>query len=195
MRWPTFIIFAFVGIVLETSLRRMFVLESFGHISPSFVACLVVFIALFAARHSALWGAWILGILMDLNNPFPRTGLNEPLFVLGPYALGYLFAVVLILQVRSMVFRRRLITIAVLTGIGIIAASLVAVAFYVVRSWYPEAAAIEYPIERGALRELGQRAGVALYSALLAIPFGWLLRSSMPLWGFTGMISRSGDRR
>lgn len=195
MRAATFIVFAFVAIVLETSVRRMFEFESLGNVSPSFVACLVVFISLFASRRAALWGVWTLGLLVDLTSGFVQTGLNELVYVPGPYALGYPFAALLVLQIRPMVFRRRLITIAVFTAMAIIAASLVAIAFYVLRNFYPEADAVRYPIEDGAMRELGRRLGVAVYSALLALPLGWLLRGTIPLWGFTGMQSRTGDRR
>jgi len=195
MRAATFIVFAFMTIVLETSVRRMFEFESFGNISPSFIACLVVFISLFAGRRAALWGAWALGLLVDLTSGFVQTGLNELVYVPGPYALGYPFATLVILQIRPLVFRRRLITIAVFTAVAVLAASLVALSFYVLRNFYPEADAVRYPVEDGAMRELSRRLGVAIYSALLALPVGWLLRATTPLWGFTATQPRAAERR
>ena len=66
MRWSVFAIAAFVVVVAQLSLRDTLILHSAGEIRPDFIACLAVFIALFAERSAALWACWILGLLMDL---------------------------------------------------------------------------------------------------------------------------------
>src|SRR5690606_3649579 len=85
MRWSVFTAFAFVLIVVQVSVRNVFTLEQLRGLSPDLVACLVVFVSLFAHRSSVLWACWILGMLMDLA-PSDR-GLEYHL--LGPHALGY----------------------------------------------------------------------------------------------------------
>lgn len=182
MRWSVFAAFAFILIVVQVSVRNVFTLEQLRGLSPDLVACLVVFVALFAHRSSVLWACWILGMLMDLA-PSDR-GLEYHL--LGPHALGYVAGGYLILQLRTMVFRRRMITMAFLTFTCLVATALVAVSILVLRSGlYSEAV-----LPTGAFRELLFRFGIAIYSALLAMPVGWLLNATMPLWGFQSLSHR-----
>ena len=119
---------------------------------------------------------------MDLSAPYARSGAAG-VFVIGPYALGYVFGSVLILQLRALVFRKRVLTFALLTFICMLAISLLVVGVLVVRSWYVESPQPVY-FEGSALRELLHRFGIAIYTSVLAIPLGWLLVRSHPLWGF-----------
>jgi cell shape-determining protein MreD len=180
MRWSVFAIFTFVAIVLELSLRNVFRLEKLGGISPSFIACLAVYVSLFAHRLSVMWGCWLLGLLMDLA---PAANNAPP--IIGPNALGYVFGGLLILQLRTMVFRRRSITLGALTLTFLLAASIAAVAILVMRGWF-------YPhsplMHSGALSELLRRFGITLYSGIVGIPLGWLLLTTLPVWGFQSNI-------
>ncbi len=178
MRWPVFIIFAFLAVVAQLSVRNAFTLYSIRGISPDFVAALAVFVALFANRSAALWACWTLGLLVDLAPPDGST-----YHLIGPHALGYAAGGYLVLQLRSMVFRRRAITMGFLTFLALIAASLVAVMLLSIRSWYPNELAY------APLNDLGRRVLIAVYSGVVAIAIGWLLNKSVPLWGFQ---SRSG---
>jgi len=63
MRWMVFVIFAYVFLALETGARQIPALNSLGGISPSFVLCFVVFLALFAPRTIALWMCWLLQLI------------------------------------------------------------------------------------------------------------------------------------
>ncbi len=179
MRWTVFSIVALLFLVLETSFRNVLRIDP---ISPSFMASLLVFISLFAPRHNALWCALILGILMDLSIALPQPS-NVEMYIAGPYALGYVGASFMILQIRPMVFRRRLLTFAILTLVALVLIGLVTVALFTLRSWLPWADAY-YPTDPSAIRELVRRLGIAGYSALLAIPLGWLLIQSTRMWGF-----------
>jgi rod shape-determining protein MreD len=174
MRWPVFLIFAFAAIVVQLSFRNVFTLHALRGISPDMVAPLAVFIAMFAQRSSALWGAWILGLLLDLA-PNDDGSLYH---VIGPNALGYPAGAFLVLQLRTMVFRRRALTTGFLTLLFLIVVSLVAVMLLSIRSWYPGATPYT------PLSELGTRALVAVYSGVVAIPMGWLLNRTLPLWGY-----------
>lgn len=180
MRWPVFAIFAFVLVVMQLSLRNVLTLQSLKQISPDLVACLAVFVCLFAHRTSALWACWALGVAMDLA----PTDDDPSYFLIGPHALGYVFGGFLVLQIRTMVFRRKAITIGFMTVVFLLAASILAVFLLAVRSWYPEAQG--YP----ALSEFWRRVLIAVYSGVMAIPLGMLLNSTMTLWGFQSNVSR-----
>lgn len=176
MRWPIFAIFAFAAIVAQLSVRNVLTLYALNGISPDLVAALAVFIALFANRSAALWACFILGVLIDLLAPAAGAAAFK---VIGPHALGYAAGGYLVLQLRTMVFRRRAITIGFLTVLALIAAALVMVMLLTIRSWYPQAAPY------GPLSELGRHALMAVYSGVVAIPVGWLLARTLPLWGFS----------
>lgn len=180
MRWPIFAIFAFAALVVQLSVRNVFTLFSVWGISPDVVAVLAVFVALFANRTSALWACFILGLLVDLAPQAHEASYH----VLGPHALGYTAGGYLVLQMRSMVFRRRAITMGFLTLLSLIVASLVIVMLLSIRSWYPG----EMPY--GPLSDLGRQCLVAVYSAVVAIPLGWLLNATVPLWGFQSANQR-----
>ena len=182
MRWPIFAMFAFVAVVAQLSVRNAMTLYSVLGISPDVVMPLAVFIALFAQRTSALWGCMILGLLMDLA---PREHA-EPYHLLGIHALGYAAAGYMVLQMRTMVFRRRSVTVGFLTFLGLLVASLVAVMLLAIRSWYPGAEAY------GPLSDLGRRFLIALYSGVVAVPVGRLLGLTVPLWGFQSNAPRRG---
>ena len=183
MRWPVFAVAAFIVIVLQVSVREVLTLRSVGSISPDFVACLATFIAMFASRGAALWACWILGLLMDLAPPAGDT----PWHLIGPNALGYVFGGYLVLQLRAMVFRRRAISTGFLTFLFLLAAGIIATFLLTVRHWY-----IETPLYHSPLGEFWLRFKVALYSGLVAIPFGWFLQITIVLWNFHGGAGRRG---
>ncbi len=184
MRWPVFAVFAFVFLVLEVSLGNVLL---FGTVQPSFVVVLAVFLSLFGSRLGALWGCWILGLLVDLNISLMH-GYDRAGPLLGAYALGYPFGCVLLLQVRAMLFRRRALTFATMTFICMIAVSVVVVAVYSAHGWYPNEEL--HWSEIGAAREMLRRLGAAVYSSVLALAVGPLLVWTLPVWAF-----RSGPQR
>lgn len=182
MKWSVFAIAAFVAVVLQLSLREALTLHSVGSISPDFVACLATFVAMFAQRMHALWACWILGLLMDLAPAAGETAWH----MIGPAALGYTFGGYLVLQLRTMVFRRRAITNGFMTFMFLLAAGVVATFLLTIRHWY----IADTPLYHSPLAEFWQRVKIALYSGAVAIPFGWMLQITIVLWGFTGGASR-----
>ena len=178
--------------VFEISLGHVFTLHALGGIRPSVTICVVTFVAMFAPRHVALWAAWLVGMLMDFCTDV-AIGPQETMTLIGPHALGYPFACFVILQARAMLFRRSALTVAMMTFVSYLAASLVIVALYSVRRWYPEE-----PLNWTEFRAAGEllwRLGVAVYSLLLALPLGWLLLTLSPLWGFHTATQRAGGWR
>jgi rod shape-determining protein MreD len=183
VRWIVFAVAALIGVVFDTGLSEILRIEKLGHVRPSLCAVVAVFVALSAPRTAALWACLILGLLLDLAHPL-TVPVNRVVYLVGPHALGYLVGGWLVVSGRAMVFRRRPLTIGVMTVLCLLAAQLVAVGFYVLRSrpWYPGE-----PIfwtETSAWAELGVRMLAVVYSGLLAIPVGWLLVQTIGLWGF-----------
>ena len=178
MRWLVFIVVGLLAVALETSfVDWLFTLPALGEVYPSLVGVLVVFVALFAPRATALWAAWGLGLLLDLTLPEP-----SDLLVVGPHALGFVAGTCVVLYARAMVFRRRALTIGLLTLACLLAAGVVEVTVHTVRLWLGDAAL--YSAGFHPAIELLRRIAIALYSALLALPVGWMLVRTLPVWGF-----------
>lgn len=184
MRWSVFAIAAFITVVLQLSVGQALTLHSIGPITPDLVACLATFLALFAQRSHALWACWTLGLIVDLA---PAAG-DMQWHLIGPNALGYVFGGYLVLQLRTMVFRRRAITTGLLTCLFLLASAVVATFLLTIRHWY----IADTPLYHSPLGEFWLRFKIALYSGVIAIPFGWLLQVSIVAWGFTGGASRRG---
>jgi hypothetical protein len=182
MRWQVFIVFAFLAVVVEVSFINVLNVGILGGVTPSVVALLVVFICLFASRLSALSGALLLGLLLDLSMPALAAQGGRDVYLVGPHALGLLFGGYLIVQMRTMVFRQRAITLGVLTGICVLAAGILMTALFIIRGWYGEG--VVYLSQPTAFGELVKYGAVALYSVLLGVPLGWMLLQTLPAWGF-----------
>ena len=187
MNWITYIFVLFLALAVDASLEVVLKLHALGGIGPRFVPIMVVFAALFASRRSALWGAVVGGLLMDLSTPLPLPS-GSLVYVPGPHALGCVAGVFLILQLRPLVFRGRALTIASMVLASMIVMSLVVVTIYTIRSWYP-AETVLYPTRLSAVQEFARQLGVGVYSALIAVPFGWVLIQTGGLWGFPNAVS------
>ncbi|MCA9283728.1 MAG: hypothetical protein KDA22_00835, partial [Phycisphaerales bacterium] len=107
MRWGVFLIFALLAVVVDTSLVGA--LEIRG-VMPAVAPLLAAFIALSAPPVTAMWACLVIGLLLDLSNP-RMIGADQVFHLIGPYALGYLFAANLVLPLRAMVFRRNPLTL------------------------------------------------------------------------------------
>ena len=183
MRWPVFAVFAFTALALEVSLRNTLRLDSLWGISPSFVACVAVLVAVFANRLSALWACWMLGVLMDLVQPG-----HDGVRVIGPAAIGFVFAGYMVTLLRTMVFRRKAITMGAMTFVFLLASGIVSVCVVTIRSWYPDEGGGSW----SPMRALASHALEALYGGVVAIPVGWLLLLTLPIWGFPATTPRRG---
>ncbi len=132
----------------------------------------------------------MIGLLLDLSIEY-ITGGNRVVYLVGPYALGLLAGCWLVLRGRTMVFRRRALTMGVMTLITLLAAQAIIVMLLLLRSrsWYP-GGAIHWPDTALGI-ELLRRILIAVYSGIAAVPCGWLLVRTLPLWGFQTGVHRT----
>ncbi|MAJ47828.1 MAG: hypothetical protein CBC35_11270 [Planctomycetes bacterium TMED75] len=184
MRIAVFVVFMVLAVVLDT--RFMEALR-IGPILPSLAGTLAVFVVLCAPRQAALWSCFSIGLLLDLSD-FALYQGSTAYCLVGPYTLGFLFGANLILPLRSMVFSRNPLTFGILTVLFLTAVTVVYIALWQFRGLYPGSPPPW--VEPTVLGELGRRLLCALYSGLFAIPVGWGLVLSRPLWGFNPAATR-----
>ena len=188
MRWPAFIIALAVTLTLDQAFLQVLAI---GPVFPGCTATLVVFVALFAPRSTSMWAAFIAGLMIDLAQPAIMNG-NEPYHVIGPSTLGYVLGTYLVLLIRPMIFRRNPLSLGMLCFPFLLAVGVIYIAMWSIRGFYPDTGV---PWGQSAVtREFARILGQAVYSAILAIPLGWILLASWPAWKFDPMPARSGRR-
>jgi len=169
-----FLLFAYLATVVQGGLNPLWEIPGgAGSATPSLLLILAVFIALTGPGVVACWAALILGAIVDLSSPVA---------VLGPHAIGFALGAYVVLQLRSLVFRESVFTMALMTLAAGIFVHLAAVALVAIRGM---------PITPGeaiegfrAADELVSRFFNVLYATVMALPVGWLLLKTSLLWGF-----------
>lgn len=179
MNWFLFAIFAYVMLALEVGLAGLLGFQgASGAVTPSFVLILAVYIGMLAPTSVVPWAMLILGLLVDL-----QPGPVQDAVVVGPMALGYLTGAFAVLQLRALVFRESVISLAAMIfGVGVFV-HLVAVALLTMRGlpW-----TLAEPIAGwNAADQLVHRFLHLLYTAGMALPIGAILFKITPLWHFT----------
>lgn len=191
MRLVVFLVAAVGAVVLDVSFLDGLAPDEARLIRPSLSAVVAVFLALTAPRMTALWAGFALGLLLDLS--WPVLGPERRvLYLVGPYTLGYVAATWLAVRSRPVLFRQRALTIGVVTVGFVLVVHLVVVTLYLVRSLHPAGGVSWTDVSMG--RSLGARVLCAFYSGIVAVPVGWLLVKSLPLWGFQSTAAHSGRR-
>ena len=184
MRWSIYVILLFVAIILDEGFRQVI---RFWDSVPSFTSIAVVFVAFFAPRLTALWAAWIGGLLVDLMTDLPH-GAHDVGPLLGPHAFGFTAATFVLLSFRSMLLRRRALTIVVIAVGWVALANLVVAALYGVHGLYESTPLHWADPSVGA--ELARRLRCAVYTGVIAIAIAPILLWSLPLWSFRGSLPR-----
>ena len=130
------------------------------------------------------------GMAIDLTSQH-SVGGNRVVYLVGPHTLGFLAAGWMVVRGRTMVFRRRPLTIGVMTLGCVLIAQVIILVVLVVRSaeWYPGGVIHWTDTTLGI--EVLRRTLIAVYSGLFAIPAGWLLVRTIPLWGFQAVSHRT----
>lgn len=188
MRWGVFILALAICLTLDLS---FFQALAIGPVFPGVCGALVVYVALFAPRQTALWAALVTGIMLDLGSP-ALWGMDRIVHVIGPHALGFVFGAYLVLLLRSIVVRRNPLTVGMLVLPCLLAVSLVYMGIWSIRDIYSETHLPWAGVS--STGELGRMLGWAFYSAIIAIPIGWLLLLSWGLWKFDPSALRAVRR-
>jgi hypothetical protein len=182
MRWPVFLIAAYVAIALDEGLGLALSIPDATGVRPRFALILAVFVALAAPGLTAAWAALLLGVLVDLTTPV-LTGAGRSAVLVGPWALGFFVGAYVGLQLRGLVFRDSPLTLAVMVLVVGAFVHLVATAVLWARgfSWL-----LGEPLgaDWSASGQLVHGFFELIYTALAAVPVGWLLFRTEPLWAF-----------
>lgn len=187
MNWLTFAIATYLLLLLQVGLRGLFDfnITAIEGAEPNLLLILMVFIAMVAPLHTSLWAALILGLLADLEQ---RQALvvagDEPMHavLVGPWALAFIAAAYVVLQMRGVVYRNSPLAFALTVFIAGMGLYLVHIAVLSIRGlpFLPGEAVAGW----SATQELVGAFLNLVYSALIALLLHLPLRSSERLWRF-----------
>ena len=187
MNWMAFFVIAWIALGLDTGLRSTLELGNTG-ISPSFMMCFAVFVAMNATTGTALWSCMILGLLVDLATTLSYKP-DGAITVLGPHAVGYVLAGQLVLTLRVWMLRRNPLSFAVLCCMAFLVANVVVVFLYTMRSFMGDG------LMWNASEEVAARVGSSIYTALVGVLVVIALMPLTGLLGFGGQPKRFSLRR
>lgn len=167
MKWRVFIILAIVTLVLQTTIVAKLAIYS---ARPNWMFILAVHYALWGPWPDAAIGAWLLGLMVDLQSIGGQTGH------VGLYAFLFGGSAWAILHVRQVFFRDHALTQLLMTGIF---ALLVELIVEIYRQWGTGASAATVVMPA---------VFTALYTAACAPYIHWLLNRLKRL---TGLLQTS----
>ena len=184
MNWLIFTLFAYVTYVLQAGLAPVWTLGE--RTEPRLLLILLVYIAMQASPTTVAFAALALGALHDIR----QTSVPG---LIGPWALGYLAAGYVLLQLRNLLFRDSVFTVAIMSLVAGVFAYLVSTALYALRG---VSFLLGQPVaEFSAANAMFQGFFDLLYTAVVALPVGYLLIQSHKVWDFQGAnfhgVSRS----
>lgn len=187
MRLLTFAIIVYVVLALETGLRVLLSVPGPTGVSPSFMLILAVYVSLTAPAPTVAWTTLLLGLLVDLR-PIGLGEQSQDVVLIGPACLGYFVGGYVAVQVRGMLFRESPITMGIMVFIMGIFVHLVIVALVTLRG---------LPIVPAdgiagwhAAEQLGHRFGELVYTAVVAVPLGFVLMRFDSLWRLSPLAGR-----
>jgi hypothetical protein len=180
MRWSVFILTAYVALLLQAGLGNLLVYGE-TDVTPSFLLIVGVFVGMWAPPQTVAWAMLSLGLITDLTRGYP-IGSSQMVYLIGPASLGYLLGAMAICQLRSMVFRDSALALAVMVLLVGILVHLGTIATLTVRGWpwLPGEPIVDF----SATRALVEAFKALLYTTAVALPVGFVLQRSSPLWRF-----------
>lgn len=196
MRWPTLAFFAYILLGLEQGLAVALAQPGHYSASPGLLLILAVFIGLSAPASMALWSALVLGVLYDLAHPIMISevhGMTDAVIV-GPGAIAFLLATLVLLKSRGLVYRGSLWSILIFTFVAGIFVHLSIVLIFALRSLSFLFMPGEQIIGWSWSGELVNRFISLICTTTLAFPIGWVLLRCVTLFGFEP-VKGHGARR
>ncbi len=109
MRWIPFFIFAYLFVLVQTTLGKILTLErlTIGPVGPDLIVLFAVFLALNIRNVTdGMLVGWVLGTLIDLTT----AGGPGSATCVGPMAILFALAVWIIFGLRDAIFHRRALT-------------------------------------------------------------------------------------
>ncbi|MFW6336153.1 MAG: rod shape-determining protein MreD [Phycisphaeraceae bacterium] len=175
MSWLVFALMTYLLTALQEGLSPLWSIPvgRAAEAAPSLLLVLLCFVSLLATGATSLWVALLLGLIADALSGTP---------IVGPHALGFMLGSYVVLQLRALVFRESVFTLAFMTLAAGLFAHLAAVALLAIRGLPISPAEVTPGF--AAADQLVTRFFDVLYSAVVAIPLGWLLFKTAPLWRF-----------
>ncbi len=185
MNWLLFAILTYGFLLMQQGLTALFGIPDAQGVTPDFLLILAIFVGIQAQARTVVWAMLTIGICANLL-PGPVAGGS----ILGPEALGYLAGAFAILQLRTLVFRESVISLAIMVFVVGIFIQLVTVALYTGRGL---PLFLGQPVPNwNASDELVHRFLILLYSAIASIPIGLVLLKLAP--ALIASPSKRGER-
>ena len=145
------VIVGYLAVVVQTTVVP---LVSLGAVGPDLLLTVAMFLALFAPKHPALVGGWILGLAKDVTGGGP----------VGAWAVLFLAAAATLIEVRDLLFIQRALTQAALMAVVALPMNLA----YVAARWALAGG-------RPTLTAVGLVVGCAVFTAVVTPPVVWFL--------------------
>ncbi len=188
MNWPLFAILCWLFAALEAGLAPLLSIGGKLPGSPHLLMVLAAFVSLCVPRAlEAVLAACVAGLLADLlAEPVPGTPL------LGPMALGCAAACAMVQLFRKKGLAPSVLSLVLVTFAAGVVANAVAVALLRLRGVNLPLLGADPVPGMSVPRECFNRFVSVLCSTALALPVGFLLMLSLPLWG---MSSKQTERR
>ncbi len=173
MNWLLFAILTYIFLLMQVGLTSLLGIPDAQGVCPDLLLIFAVFIGIHAQERLVGWSMLIIGLCANL---LPGPLSEGP--ILGPEALGYLAGAFAVLQLRTLVFRESVISLAIMIFIVGIFIELVIVALYTARGL---PMLLGEPIPHwSASDQLVHRFLVLLYSAIVSVPIGLVLNKLAP---------------
>ncbi|MFG0330493.1 MAG: hypothetical protein ACF8PN_11415 [Phycisphaerales bacterium] len=192
MNWLFVGLATYVFLAFDVGLKDLFEIGHSG-VQPSFLLIFMVFVASLATTSHALWTSLLVGLVIDLAGASYR-GDTAAITLLGPHALGFTLGAAVVLQLRTLVYRRHPLTMAFLTFFAGLIAHLLATLLISIRWLLASRLAWFEPFAWDPSGEIVVRFFSVMYSAVIAIPVGWSLMLTAPLFGLSSH-GRLGELR
>jgi len=137
MNWFTFAVFAWLAVGLDAGLADVFQLFAYP-ITPSFATVLLVFVCVWAPPKYAYAAVITIGLAQDFFAVVPMSvESTQEIVVLGPHALGATLGASLVINLRSVMFKRSALSIFVLTFFASMLIEITVISTLAIRSIYP----------------------------------------------------------
>lgn len=186
MNWIAFALASWIMLGAELGLKPALALGQTS-IAPSFALILLAFVAMWAPPMAVYASALVVGVLLDLTHPPMLAGGAESVVVIGPYALGCLAGSYAAVTSRGLLIRQNPLAFGFVALVLCVVMHAVVVTLLRVRASYDDLLVT-------FSHEVGARLGSAVYTAVLALLAGPVLRLLIPVFGFPASMSSRGRR-